>query len=263
MRNAPVRYYRSGSALGYVAGAAAGVIGVAALVYLGRVDIFPPGLPPNTAERQHERLPPSTRSDESGAASSASEDEPRAAEPLRHEVAPLATPDSRPGAQTSASAPPRSDRESPDARAPVVDAPAGAPAAESVAAEQRAAAGDLSGAWHVTNRVEAADYSGYKNMTLGFQLTLRQRGAHVVGEGYKLSENGKPLQARRRTPIAVEGRVDGERLVLNFTERGAARTSAGRFVLHKAGDGSLRGRFTSDAARSSGSSIAIRPRQGA
>jgi hypothetical protein len=263
MRNAPVRYYRSGSALGYVLGAAAGVIGVAALFYVGGVDIFPTSAPPLTAERQHERLPPSTPSDERGAASGASDDDPRAGEPLRHDVAPLATPDTRTGAQSSASAPARSDRESPDARAPVVDAPVVAPPAESVAAEERAAAGDLSGAWHVTNRVEAADYSGYKNMTLGFQLTIRQRGAQVVGEGYKLSENGKPLQARRRTPIAVEGRVDGERLVLNFTERGAARTSAGRFVLHKAGDGSLRGRFTSDAARSSGSSIAIRPRQGA
>lgn len=203
MRVAPVRYHRSGSAVGFAAGAAVGIIGVVALLYLGGVDIYPPGAPPDIAERQHERLPPSTTTDESG-----------------------------------------------------TDAPAsGEPAASH--------ASDLSGAWQVTNRVEAADYSGYKNMTLGFQLTLRQRGTQVVGEGYKLAENGKPLQARRRTPIAVEGRLDGERLVLNFTERGAARTSSGRFVFHRADDGSLRGRFTSDAARSSGSSIAIRPRQGA
>lgn len=203
MPKAPVRYYRSGSAVGFAAGAAVGVIGVAALLYFGGVDIYPPGAPPGIAERQPERLPPSTPADESGA-----------------------------------------------------DAPAaGEPAA--------AQASDLSGAWYVTNRVEAADYSGYKNMTLGFQLTLRQRGMQVTGEGHKLFENGKPLQARRRTPIAVEGHIDGERLVLNFTERGAARTSAGRFVLHRTDDGSLRGRFTSDAARSSGSSIAIRARQGA
>ena len=95
-------------------------------------------------------------------------------------------------------------------------------------------------------------------MTLGFQLTLERRGTHIVGEGYKSSENGKRLRSRRRTPIALEGRLEGERLVLNFTERGAARSSAGRLVLHVADDGSLRGRFTSDAARSSGSSIALR-----
>ena len=203
MPKVPVRYYRSGSAVGFVAGAVVGIIGVAALLYLGGVDIYPPGAPPGIAERQPERLPPSTPTDESGA------------------------------------------------DAPAVDEPAASQVS------------DLSGAWHVTNRVEAADYERYKNMTLGFHLTLRQRGTQVAGEGYKRSENGKPLQARRRTPIVVEGHLDGERLVLNFTERGAARTSAGRFVLHRAEDGSLRGRFTSDAARSSGSSIAIRARQGA
>ena len=99
-------------------------------------------------------------------------------------------------------------------------------------------------------------------MTLGFRLTLKQRGTHIVGEGYKFSENGKLLQSRRRTPIALEGRIEGERLVLNFTERGAARTSAGRCVLELADDGSFRGRFTSNAAGSSGTSIAIRQRRG-
>ena len=281
VRDSPVRYYRSGSALGFVAGAAAGVIGVGALLYLGGVNLYPAGAPPSIAERQQDQQPPSTRSDESGAASRASDDDPRAAEPPRDEVAPPATPDASSVGQASASAPARSDREPPDARAPVSDARPVAPAAESVTAEERAAAdapaasdappavdapatppaSDLGGVWYVTNRVEAADYSRYKNMTLGFQLTLRQRGTQVVGEGYKFSENGKPLQARRRTPIAVEGHLDGEQLVLNFTERGAARTSAGRFVLQMADDGSLRGRFTSNAAGSSGSSIAIRQRR--
>ena len=117
---------------------------------------------------------------------------------------------------------------------------------------------DVSGSWQMTNSVESAQYSRFRNMTLNFQLTLEQRGTRIVGEGYKSSENGKLLRSRHRTPIALEGRLEGERLVLTFTERGAARTSAGRFVLHVADDGSLCGRFTSDAARSSGSSIAIR-----
>jgi len=189
--------------VGFAAGAAVGVIGVAALLYFGGVDIYPPGAPPGIAERQAERLPPSSPADESGA------DAPAAGEP---------------------------------------------------AASQ---ASDLSGAWYVTNRVESADYSRYRNMSLEFALTLRQQGTQVTGEGHKFSENGKPLQPRRRTPIAVEGHLEGNRLVLNFTERGTARTSAGRFVLHRTDDGSLRGRFTSDAARSSGSSVAIRQRQGA
>ena len=106
--------------------------------------------------------------------------------------------------------------------------------------------------------MESATFAAYKNLMLGFRLELEQRGDQVVGEGYKISENGAPLPARRRTPITVEGTLEGNRLALDFTEVGARRTSAGRFVLYLAEDASYRGRFTSDAAQSSGVTVAVR-----
>lgn len=116
----------------------------------------------------------------------------------------------------------------------------------------------VSGAWNVTSKVESATLAAYEDLMLGFRLELAQRGNQVVGEGRKVSENGAALPARRRTPIKVEGTLEGNRLALDFTETGSRRKSAGRFVLYLAEDGSFRGRFTSDAAQSSGVTIAVR-----
>ncbi len=142
-----------------------------------------------------------------------------------------------------------------------------APSPASPSAEEPAAittgvtpenANNVNGAWNVTSQVESAAFAAYKNLMLGFRLELEQRGNRVLGQGHKISENGTALPTRRRTPIKVEGTLEGSRLALNFTEFGARRTSAGRFELYLSEDGSFRGRFRSDAAQSSGITVAAR-----
>jgi hypothetical protein len=272
----PLRRRGRGAGFWFVSGAVAGVAGIAALLYAGGVDISRLGGGfGGFAERPDARPPRPAPADDLSSVPERSADSPAAAEAAGAATAPRATLPAAPDEQqasTAASA--ETNRGSPPAGAPPVDPPLARPVAESAAADEPAAdepaadepaaadAPDVNGRWFLTNRVEAADYSRFRNMTLGFRLTLKQRGTHIVGEGYKFSENGKLLQSRRRTPIALEGRIEGERLVLNFTERGAARTSAGRCVLELADDGSFRGRFTSNAAGSSGTSIAIRQRRG-
>jgi len=66
------------------------------------------------------------------------------------------------------------------------------------------------------------------------------------------------LLPSQRTPIEVEGRIDGDVLILNFTEIGRARTSRGTMRYRLGSGGALRGRFSSDAADSSGTSSAHR-----
>ncbi len=80
----------------------------------------------------------------------------------------------------------------------------------------------------------------------------------MSGMGQKWMENGRPLPPGRRTPITIEGTRDGRRLELHFTENGAQRTSSGTFVMQLDSDGTLQGRFMSDAANSQGSSLARR-----
>jgi len=116
----------------------------------------------------------------------------------------------------------------------------------------------VSGAWNFSSKVESATVADYQNLMLGFQVDLEQRGNRVVGQGRKVSENGVVLPERRRTPIQVEGTLEGNRLALDFTEVGARRKSAGHFLLYLAEDGSFRGRFRSEAAKSAGVTVAVR-----
>jgi len=116
----------------------------------------------------------------------------------------------------------------------------------------------ISGAWTVTSKVESATLAAYQDLVLGFHLDLEQRGNKVVGEGRKVSENGVAVNERARTPITVEGTLEGNRLALDFTEVGARRKSAGHFLLYLAQDGSFRGRFRSDASKSNGVTVAVR-----
>ena len=113
-------------------------------------------------------------------------------------------------------------------------------------------ASDLSGDWTLNTVVESSSLSTYEGLRLGYRLQLEQRGNAVRGSGHKILENGNAIGGGGQTPITVEGTVDGDRLRLAFTERGAQRSSSGTFVLFREGTDGWRGRFASDAARSAG-----------
>jgi hypothetical protein len=91
-------------------------------------------------------------------------------------------------------------------------------------------------------------------------MQLQQTGNRVTGTGFKATENGRALPRGGRTPITVTGTTDGREVQLAFTERGLRRASKGQFVMTIAEDGTLRGQFSSDAARSRGTVEARRQR---
>ena len=98
----------------------------------------------------------------------------------------------------------------------------------------------------------------YEGLRLGFRIRLQQEGNRVTGIGRKISENGKVIPAIRQTPIEVQGIREGERLTLAFTELGRRRASGGQLDLVEENLRLWRGRFASDAARSTGSAEARR-----
>jgi hypothetical protein len=122
-----------------------------------------------------------------------------------------------------------------------------------------AAPAQLGGRWDVQHQVESTDYGPFAGLRLGYELTLFQEGRRVYGQGHKVAENGRALPQGQRTPIDVAGRIEDGEVVLHFTEIGSARTSRGtiRWRVQPEATG-LAGRFTSDAANSSGSSRARR-----
>ena len=89
-------------------------------------------------------------------------------------------------------------------------------------------------------------------MQLGYELQLRQAGTRVTGAGRKVTENSKGLSPRLRTRITVDGTIQDNQLTLTFTERGARRPTRGKFDLQLVENNAMRGRFSSDAAKSAG-----------
>jgi len=118
---------------------------------------------------------------------------------------------------------------------------------------------DLSGNWNVVNTVEQTSYAAYKNMEIGFNVSIDQAGNDFTGKGEKISENGRSLPAEGRTPIVVKGTIDGDKVEATFSETGAVRKTKGRFVWKiDKGNGALNGTFVSTAARTSGKSAATK-----
>ena len=95
-------------------------------------------------------------------------------------------------------------------------------------------------------------------LTLGYRVNLLQDGNRVHGKGFKTIENGVTLLPSERTPIEIEGRIEGNELVLNFTDITRDVTSRGVIRYRLGPGGSLRGRFSRDDAAGSGSSSAHR-----
>jgi hypothetical protein len=170
------------------------------------------------------------------------------APPAQREPAPpAATTDRR---QT---APVESD---PRQQRPVEPEPAPLPSAADPVGEPPA--DDVSGSWTMINQVASTSYNRFKDLKIGYRLQLEQTGNRVTGHGLKWMENGREIASGSRTPITLDGIIEGRRLELRFSERGTRRASGGMFLMQLADDGSLHGTFTSDAARSSGSSQARR-----
>jgi hypothetical protein len=117
---------------------------------------------------------------------------------------------------------------------------------------------DVSGRWDLQQNVQSTSHEPFAGMSVGYRLNLLQDGNRVHGRGFKTSENGVLLLPSQRTPIEVEGRIEGDELVLNFTEIGRERTSRGTIRYRVGASGAMQGQFSSDAANSSGSSSAHR-----
>lgn len=120
---------------------------------------------------------------------------------------------------------------------------------------------NVAGSWALETHVQSSSYSRYEGLHLGYRIQLEQDGARVQGAGRKISQDGGVIGSRGQTPIFVTGTIDGDRLSLTFDERGTRRATQGKFVLLLDESDTLRGRFSSTAARSSGTVEAHRLQQ--
>jgi hypothetical protein len=180
----------------------------------------------------------------------------------REQAAPaavLSTEESAPAQVAPATATLATNKESsPVAPAPATVATSKEPVSAPVAAAPAPSVDqpDLTGKWTVVNTIQNTSYGSYKNLQIGFDLSIKQDGNGFTGQGRKVSENGRILPANSRTPIHVKGSIEGDRIEANFFEDGTERKTNGRFVWKFDKAGSLNGTFSSSAARASGKSTA-------
>lgn len=118
---------------------------------------------------------------------------------------------------------------------------------------------NVTGTWTLTTRVDSAAAGSLRNLTRGYRVRLEQRDNRVVGTGYQVSENGKLLPDAARSPVQVDGTIDGNRISITVAS-GSAGSGAGQLLLYLADDGSMRGRFTGERGGMSGQSQATRER---
>jgi len=108
---------------------------------------------------------------------------------------------------------------------------------------------NVSGGWRLDTQTETGD-SSFEGLTLHYEIKLKQDGDRVTGAGTKVSENEKGIE--EQTPVTMTGTIAGNRLTLNFVELGTQPEARGKIVLLVDEAGTLRGRFSSSAAPSSG-----------
>ena len=118
---------------------------------------------------------------------------------------------------------------------------------------------NLTGRWNVVNLVEKTSHQPFNALKIAFRLRIKQTGSNFTAEGEKVSENGRKLADSDRTPIRLNGSINGDRVEATFIEQGTRRKTSGRFVwkIDKA-SGGLRGTFVSTAAKTSGKSAATK-----
>ena len=161
--------------------------------------------------------------------------------------------------ELSAPEPVATNTESVSAPASPVPAPVSAPTETTVAENTTPPARDLTGKWNVVNTVHTTGYRSFQNLQIGFAVSINQTGRTFTAQGQKISENGRSLPASSRTPIHLQGTIDGDKIEATFSEQGTLRKTSGRFVWKiDPASGGLTGTFASTAARTSGKSTARR-----
>src|SRR5262249_21807755 len=92
---------------------------------------------------------------------------------------------------------------------------------------QKGASYDLTGEWRLVNTIESTTFRPFQGMRLGYRVFVRQNGLELDANGEKWSENDVEIPSSDRTPISLNGRIDGRRVTATFHERGARRETNG------------------------------------
>ncbi|HEX8517231.1 MAG TPA: hypothetical protein VF868_13625 [Bacteroidia bacterium] len=117
---------------------------------------------------------------------------------------------------------------------------------------------NVNGKWKITCHIKSSTYKAYVGKSSGFKIYLTQDDDKIKGQGEMWWVDDKEIPYEQHLPITVEGKVDGENMVLSYTQVGSKRTTVGEMVLNTSGGDVLNGSFSGTAADAKGTVTAER-----
>jgi hypothetical protein len=112
---------------------------------------------------------------------------------------------------------------------------------------------NVSGSWTIRTKVLNSSLKRYHGLTLGYKVFVHQDGMNLTCSGEKCWENEGEIPFSRRTPIELQGTIDGGTLKLRVIEKGQRRPTTGFITCSfSSADNKFIGTFESTAANSSG-----------
>jgi hypothetical protein len=116
----------------------------------------------------------------------------------------------------------------------------------------------IQGQWKITCHINSSSYRPYIGKSSGFKIYFIQEQDKVKGKGEMCWVDDKEIPYSQHVPIIVEGKVDGKKIILNYTQKGEKRTTVGEIDLSANSVNVFEGTFSGTAADTKGTAIAER-----
>lgn len=112
---------------------------------------------------------------------------------------------------------------------------------------------DMKGRWRFTFHIKSSSYKPYVGKSSGYKIYVSQESEKIKCDGEMCWIDDEEIPFSQHIPITMEGQIDGENMSLNYTQKGAKRTTVGELQLKLMPDKNLwKGTFSGTAANTSG-----------
>ncbi len=114
----------------------------------------------------------------------------------------------------------------------------------------------FNGKWKITCNIKNSTLQRYIGRSSGWKIFFIQDGDKVSGKGEMFWVDNKEIPYSQHIPITMEGKIDGNNMILTYTQYGEKRVSYGEIKLKIDEEEIAEGNFSGTAANTSGTSKA-------
>lgn len=86
---------------------------------------------------------------------------------------------------------------------------------------------NLAGEWLMTSKVTKADMKAYIGAEVQWKMFITESDNKIQGTAEKIKINGVDLDYNERTSLELNGTIEKNKLIINYTENGKVRKTSG------------------------------------